>query len=131
MDLAELLETFEFLDDWEERYRLLIELGEEMPEFPEAEKTEDNKVKGCLSQVWMIHSVAGERIEFQGDSDSAIVKGLIAVLHLMYSGKEKSAILNFPLEENFKKLGLEEHLSPNRRNGFFAMVERIRSFALS
>ncbi|MDP8245580.1 MAG: SufE family protein [Candidatus Hinthialibacter antarcticus] len=132
MDLDHLYETFEFLDDWEERYRVIIDLGRKLPEMPEEQKTEETKVRGCMSQVWMITKKiddAPPRYEFIADSDSHIVKGLIGVLQLAYSGKTLDEIREVKIEDIFARLGLDSHLSPNRRNGFFSMVERINLLA--
>ena len=130
--LEKLYASFEMLEDWEERYRMIIEMGKRLTEFPESEKTEGNKVQGCISQVWMVPSIIDSnppRLEFIGDSDSHIVKGLVAILRLVYSGRSADEIRQTDINEIFRKLDLEEHLSPNRRNGFYAMVERIKSFA--
>ncbi len=130
--IDELMENFEFLDDWEDRYRYIIDLGRKLPEMAEADKTEANKVRGCVSQVWMVsHQQAGEppRLEFIADSDAHIVKGLIAILLAVYSGKTPDEILAVDIDEIFTQLGLEGHISPNRRNGFFSMVERIKTLA--
>jgi cysteine desulfuration protein SufE len=132
MDLDRLLETFEIIDDWEERYSILIDLGNKLPPFPDELKNEQTKVEGCLSQVWMICEKTDDdppRYEFIADSDSHIVKGLIAVLQAVYSGKTAEEIGETDIEEIFSRLGLEQHLSPNRRNGFYAMVERIKNLA--
>jgi cysteine desulfuration protein SufE len=132
MELEELAETFEMLGDWEERYRYLIELGRKLPELPEAEHNEANKVRGCMSQVWMTaRTEPGPplRLRFDGDSDAHIVKGLIAVLFMLYSGRTPRQILDTDIGEAFGRLGLESHLSMNRRNGFYSMVERIKQLA--
>jgi len=129
MDTETLISNFEFLDDWEDRYTLLIDLGKKLPEIPEEYKTEENKVRGCMSQVWMITVVSQDHppvIEFVADSDSHIVKGLIAVLLIVYSGKTLEEIRSVNIQEIFAALNLETHLSPNRRNGFYSMLERIR-----
>ena len=132
MDLDELAETFELLGDWEERYRYLIELGRKLPPMPEADHNDVNKVRGCMSQVWLTHRVdTGPplTLEFQGDSDAHIVKGLIAVLLMLCSGKTPRQILDTDIESAFGRLGLESNISMNRRNGFYAMVERIKATA--
>ena len=126
MTLDELYELFEDLPDWEERYRAIIDLGRALPPMDEAIKTEASKVKGCMSQVWFVPK-AGELFDFWADSDSSLVKGLAAVLHLVYAGKPRAAIPAVDIEGVFKRLNLENHISPNRRNGFFAMVERIKA----
>lgn len=132
MELDELAETFEFLGDWEERYRYLIDLGRKLPPMPETDHTEANKVRGCMSQVWLTHRVEPGpplTLEFQGDSDAHIVKGLIAVLLSLTSGKTPQQILDTDIASAFGRLGLESNISMNRRNGFYAMVERIQAMA--
>jgi cysteine desulfuration protein SufE len=133
MDLAELKENLDLFPDWEERYQYIISLGAKLPPYPEEFRDDTHKVEGCISQVWL-HSVLSDdrppRIELLGDSDSAIVKGLFAILRVAYSGKTAQAILDLKLEEVFTEIGLEKHLSPNRRNGFLSMVEEIQRTAL-
>jgi len=129
MDAEELIERFSFFDDWQERYRYIIDLGMKLPALDEAHKTEDNKVRGCMSQVWMIHEVEGTTLHFYADSDSHIVKGLISVLLSLYSGLSSADVLALDIEHVFESIGLNQHLSPNRRNGFYSMVERIRTVA--
>lgn len=126
MTPEELLENFSYLTDWEDKYRYLIELGEEMPPFPESEKTDQNKVIGCQSQVWIIYSKQGNNYEFKATSDAIIVRGLEAILLTFVNGKTADEIQVLDLEGIFKKLGLEENLSPTRRNGFISMIGRIR-----
>ena len=126
MTPEELIENFSYLSDWEDKYRYLIELGEEMPTFPENEKTDKNKVMGCQSQVWIICSKSGNKYHFQATSDAIIVRGLEAVLLTLVNGKTAKEIQALDLENIFKKLGLEENLSPTRRNGFISMINRIR-----
>jgi cysteine desulfuration protein SufE len=128
--LQELVDTFDMLGDWEERYRYLIELGRKLPEMPEAEHTEDHKVRGCMSQVWMAGDVdADQRLHLRGDSDAHIVKGLIALILALTDGRTAQQVLDTDIKAAFAELGLESHLSMNRRNGFYAMVERIRQMA--
>ena len=126
----DVIEVFEFLDGWEERYRYLIDLGRKLPDMPAADKTEANRVQGCISMVWMTSQVvsedAGEVLAFQADSDSAIVKGLIGLLMEIYSGRAPQYILDTDIGGLFEKIGFEEHLSTNRRNGFYSMVSRIQ-----
>ena len=129
MDTAELIENFSFLEDWEDRYGYLIELGKELPPLDEADKNDQTKVEGCMSQVWLKTKMDGDVLTFDGESDAHIVRGLIAVLRIILSGKTKKEIRETDVEAIFKQLGLESHLSPTRRNGFFAMVERIQSEA--
>jgi cysteine desulfuration protein SufE len=132
MDIDELTDTFELLGDWEERYRYLIELGRKLPPMPESEKDEAHKVRGCMSQVWLAHTRHEGpplTLEFRGDSDAHIVKGLIALLLALTSGRTPRQILETDIGAVFARLGLENHISMNRRNGFFAMLERIRQMA--
>ena len=129
--LQELLDTFEMLDSWEDRYRHLIELGRRLPAMPDAEHSEENKVRGCMSQVWLAGEVAGSppRLELRGDSDAHIVKGLIALILALTNHRTPQEVLDTDIADAFGKLGLESHLSMNRRNGFYAMVERIKAMA--
>jgi cysteine desulfuration protein SufE len=126
---------FALLDEWEDRYRYLIELGRELPPFPEALRTDANKVRGCVSQVWLASRVGrngagvGPHLEFEGDSDAHIVRGLIAVLFALVQGKAAEEIVRADAGAVFAELGLREHLTPQRSNGFFSMVERIRADA--
>jgi cysteine desulfuration protein SufE len=134
MTLDTIRSNFALLDDWEDRYRYLIELGRALPPFPEALRTEANKVRGCVSQVWLASAVkrngAGAPvIELQGDSDAHIVRGLVAVLFALVQGKTPEEILAADAKALFAELGLAEHLTPQRSNGFFSMVERIRADA--
>ncbi len=134
MTIDDLVDNFEFLDNWEDRYRLLIDMGRELPEFPDDERTEDNRVEGCTSNVWLIHGVepgSPSRLTFRADSDAFIVKGLIAIILAAYSGRTPEEIRNTDIAGLFSRLGLEQHLTPSRRNGFFAMVERIHEIAAS
>ncbi len=132
MNVDELVRDFAMLGPWEERYRYLIELGRKLPPLPEAARTEVNKVRGCMSQVWLAaqaHAGPPPRLELQGDSDAHIVKGLIALLFKLYAGRTPREILALDVESVFERLGLESHITMNRRNGFYAMVERIRALA--
>lgn len=132
MDVDELVENFSALGEWDERYRYLIEIGRKLPPMPDADHTEANKVRGCMSQVWFTHRVVEgppRTLEFQGDSDAHIVKGLIALLFKIYSGRTPDAILALDARSVFERLGLENNITVNRRNGFYSMVERIRSVA--
>ena len=125
MTPEELIENFSYLTDWEDKYRYLIELGEKMPEFPESEKKDVNKVLGCQSQVWMIYSKKDNKFYFNATSDAIIVRGLQAILLTFVNGKTADEIQSLNLDQLFKKLGLEENLSPTRRNGFISMINRI------
>jgi cysteine desulfuration protein SufE len=130
--LEKLISNFELLDDWEERYGYLIDLGKKLPGLSEAEKTEDNRVHGCQAMVWMIMEPDPEHpgaLRFRADSDAFIVRGLIAVLQLIFNGRTPDEILKADAKSTLSKLGLDKHLSPTRKNGLFAMVERIRTLA--
>jgi cysteine desulfuration protein SufE len=129
MDIEELIFRFECFDDWQERYRYLIDLGRKLPAMDPADKIEANRVLGCVSQVWVVEEVSQDEppiYSFIADSDSHIVKGLIAIVQVVFSGKTRDEIAKANIDEVFRQIGLDEHLSPNRRNGFFSMVERIR-----
>ena len=122
-------DDFTFLDDWEDRYRYVIELGGELAPYPEEARDDVHKVPGCVSQVWL-HTTRGEgddpRLDFVGDSDAHIVRGLVAILLALYSGHRASQILVTDAEELLRSLGLDEHLTPQRANGLRSMVRRIR-----
>lgn len=125
----EIAETFDFLDDWEDRYRHVIELGKAFPPMEEALKVPATKVQGCASQVWIQPMIEGGRFDFQGDSDAMIVKGLIAVLHALYAGLPVAEINAVDAPAELARLGLTDHLSSQRSNGLKSMVERIRKVA--
>lgn len=132
--LDDILETFEFLDDWEDRYKYLIDLGKELPGLSDDERVEEYKVRGCVSQVWLITEVqrsvdSAPVLAFRGDSDALIVQGLVAIVTAIFSGKTAADILNIDVDGIFAKLGLQEHLTPQRSNGLRSMVGRIRSDA--
>lgn len=133
MDIEELTDNFEILDDWEDKYRYIIDLGSKLPPLAPEFRSEEWKVRGCQSQVWLVPEVkteAGEkRIYFHGDSDAAIVKGIIAIVLTIYSGKSAKDIKETAVDEIFARMGLEEHLSPSRRNGLLSMTEKIRHYA--
>ena len=129
--IDEITENFAVLDDWDDRYRYVIELGRMLTPLSPAARTEANKVQGCASQVWLDTSVKpngadGPTLTFVGDSDAHIVRGLIAILFALYSGKPAREILNTDAVALFEKLALREHLTPQRSNGFRSMVERIK-----
>jgi len=132
MTIETIRADFALLDDWEDRYRYLIELGRELSPLPEALRTDGNKVRGCASQVWLasnvVRSDGGKHpgLSLQGDSDAHIVRGLIAVLFALFNNKPADEILATDARAVFSDLGLAEHLTPQRSNGFFSMVERIR-----
>ncbi len=129
----DIAETFEFLDDWEDRYRHVIELGKAMPAMDAALRVPATRVEGCASQVWIMPQIEGEgpaaRFDFQGDSDAMIVRGLIAVLHALYSGQTVRQVLDTDAGAEMARLGLDGHLSAQRSNGLRAMVARIRGLA--
>ena len=125
----EIAETFEFLDDWEDRYRHVIELGKAMPAMDPALQVPATKVEGCASQVWILPQIAGGRFDFQGDSDALIVRGLIAVLHALYAGLPVAEVGAVDAPAELARLGLDAHLSAQRSNGLRAMVARIRDSA--
>jgi cysteine desulfuration protein SufE len=135
MSIDDIRSDFALLDDWEDRYRYVIELGRSLPPLPETLRTDINKVRGCASQVWLAsapHSPASGKapaLEFKGDSDAHIVRGLIAILFAIYQGRTAGEILSTDARAIFTELGLGEHLTAQRSNGFFSMVERIRSDA--
>ncbi|MBP9181852.1 MAG: SufE family protein [Fuscovulum sp.] len=125
----DIAETFDFLDDWEDRYRHVIELGRAMPALDDSFKVPAYKVDGCASQVWLRPVIEGDRFDFQGDSDAMIVRGLIAILHALYSGLPLAEVAGVDAAAELGRLGLNEHLSSQRSNGLRAMVERIRKVA--
>ena len=132
--IDDIIGNFAVLDDWDDRYRYLIELGRELPPLPDAAHNAANKVQGCASQVWLDTTVrrngaGGPVLIFEGDSDAHIVRGLIAILFAIYSGKHAKDILAVDAVKLFEGMGLREHLTPQRSNGFRSMVERIRSDA--
>jgi cysteine desulfuration protein SufE len=136
MTIDEIIDNFAVLDDWDDRYRYVIELGRELTPLPDAARTDANKVQGCASQVWLATSIkpngkSGPVLTFAGDSDAHIVRGLIAILFAFYSGKAARDILAADAIALFNRLGLSEHLTPQRSNGFKSMVERIKTDARS
>jgi cysteine desulfuration protein SufE len=132
--INEIIDNFALLDEWDDRYRYLIELGRALTPLPDGARTDSNKVQGCASQVWVATNVrpngpAGPVLDFIGDSDAHIVRGLIAILLALYSGKHAREILETDAIALFERLGMREHLTPQRSNGFRSMVERIRADA--
>jgi cysteine desulfuration protein SufE len=128
--IDELVENFSFLDDWEDRYRYVIELGKTLPALSEAEHSELYKVRGCASQVWLVSKVMRNgdvRLSFRGDSDAHIVRGLIAILLAIYSGRTAREIVDVDPEAIFAEIGLRDHLTSQRSNGLSSMVQRIRA----
>lgn len=125
----DIIETFEFLDGWEDRYRHIIEMGRALPAMDPALKTPATKVEGCASQVWIYPEWQDGLMQFAGDSDAMIVKGLIAVLHALYAGLPPDQARGVDAQAELARLGLDEHLSSQRSNGVRAMVARLRAFA--
>ena len=124
----QLIEEFGFFDNWMDRYQYIIDLGRRLPEFPEADMTDANKIKGCQAQVWFVASKEEDRLKFRAISDAAIVSGLIALLLRIYSGRRPQEILDIPADF-VAALELEQHLSPTRSNGLSSMLQAIRTFA--
>ncbi|WP_290546211.1 SufE family protein [Aestuariivirga sp.] len=131
--IDDLLADFDVMDDWEDRYRHVIELGRELAPLPDTDRSAENKVKGCASQVWITSAVSGAKddpvLAFRGDSDALIVKGLIAIAFMIYSGKPARQILAIDAGEVLGRLGLSGHLTQQRSNGFASMIQRIKSDA--
>lgn len=125
----EIADDFEFMDDWEDRYRHVIDLGKAMPALPDALKVPATKVDGCASQVWLQPRIEGGLYGFDGDSDAMIVRGLIAVLRALYNGAPLKEVASIDAHAELARLGLHEHLSAQRSNGVRAMIERIRKTA--
>jgi cysteine desulfuration protein SufE len=133
-DIDDIIENFTLLDQWDDRYRYVIELGRTLAPLPESAHNDTNKVRGCASQVWLLTQVkpdgaAGPVLTFDGDSDAHIVRGLIAILLALYSGRHAREILNTDALELFDRIGLRENLTPQRSNGLRSMVERINADA--
>lgn len=130
-NIQTLIEDFEFLTDWEDRYMHVIDMGKQLPSLPDALKVDANKVKGCVSQVWLMTDFNEDtnQLRFKGDSDAHIVKGLVAIVLEIYSGHTPQKIQELNAEPILAKLGLSEHLSPQRSNGLRAMVQRIQAEA--
>jgi cysteine desulfuration protein SufE len=126
---SEIEENLGFLDDWEDRYRYIIELGQALPDLDDADRTPDNKVHGCVSQVWLATDKAEGHLRYRGDSDAMIVKGLVAILIALYSDRPAAEIAETDAIAIFDALGLREHLTAQRSNGLVAMVNRIRADA--
>ncbi|MBB5044548.1 SufE family protein [Shinella fusca] len=130
--LQDIIDDFAFLEDWEDRYRYVIELGKALPDLPEDKRTAQNKVQGCASQVWLVSHTEGGAdpvMTFEGDSDAHIVRGLVAIVLAIYSGRHASDIAATDAIDTFNEIGLVEHLSSQRANGLRSMVKRIREEA--
>ena len=129
MTVEELIDNFSFLDGWEEKYQYVIDLGHKLEPLDEKFKTDDWKVKGCQSQVWLVPQIQNGVFHFKGDSDAILVKGIISIVLLIYNDKTAAEIKNIDVTKIFVKLGLEENLTPSRRNGMLSMVEKIKQYA--
>lgn len=130
--IEQILDDFSYLEEWEDRYRYVIELGKALPDLPEADRTAENKVRGCASQVWLATDTgegADPVLNFRGDSDAHIVRGLVAIVLAIYSGKRASEIAELDALDTFRSIGMIEHLSAQRANGLRSMVNRIRGEA--
>lgn len=129
MDFETLVDDFEFFDAWEDRYRYLIDLGRQLPPMEEASKVDANRVRGCISKVWVVPRSVQGRLEFDADSDSHIVRGLVALARILFHGRTRGEVLAVDLDQVFGRLGFDAHLSVNRRNGFQSLVKTLQTFA--
>ncbi len=133
MTIDQIIDDFELLDDWEDRYRYVIELGKRLEPLPEAQKTDANKVRGCASQVWLVTTCQDEngqpRLHFVGDSDALIVRGLVAIAITLFNGKSPPEIVATDADGLFDRLGLKAHLTAQRSNGLRSLVDRIKADA--
>lgn len=129
MDITEITETFEFLDDWEDKYRLVIDLGKSLPEMPDQQRSEEHLVRGCQSQVWLHVEMVNGRLSLSMDSDAHIVRGLIYIILAAMNDKSPEEVLAVDMQSLFSQLQLLEHLSATRGNGLVAMIARIRDMA--
>ena len=132
MSIETIKSDFEFLDEWEDRYRYVIELGRDLEPLADAEKTEQSRVRGCASQVWFVIDTPegdADTLHFRGESDAHIVQGLIAILRAIYTGQPFRSVLDIDALAIFTELGLSDHLTPQRSNGLKSMIERIRAEA--
>ncbi|RUO34722.1 SufE family protein [Aliidiomarina soli] len=125
----EIIDDLEFLDDWEQRYQYIIDLGKQLPGLPDEQKKDEYLVRGCQSSVWMISEARGDKLFFKVDSDAIIVQGLLALVLAAYDGKTSNEIQQFDIDGYFKQLDLERHISPTRGNGLRAMVAKIKQLA--
>ena len=131
MTVDELVERFDFFDDWDDRYRYIIDLGRKLSPLDEAAKTAENLVPGCISQVWLTSRIEDGRLRFAADSDSTIVKGLIAIVLMLHDDRSPAEILALDVSDLFDRLGLSSHVTVNRRNGFYSMLGKLRAYAES
>ena len=129
MELAEIRESFEFFDDWEDKYRFILEIGRDLPEMDASHRIEDNLIRGCQSQVWLVHEIEDNKLRFQIDSDAHIVRGLLKILLVAINNLRPSEIIETDLETLFEELGLMAHLSMSRGNGLRAMISKINQIA--
>ena len=129
MELAEIRETFEFFDDWEDKYRFILEIGRDLPQMDASHRIEDNLIRGCQSQVWLVHEIEDNKLRFQIDSDAHIVRGLLKILLVAINNLSPSEIIETDLETLFEELGLMAHLSMSRGNGLRAMISKINQIA--
>lgn len=129
MSVDTLIEDFSFLENWEDRYKYLIELGNQLQHLSDDQKIDEWKIAGCQSQVWIIPHIEKDRIYFEGDSDAIIVRGIISIVFEIFKDKSAQEILDIDVEEIFDKMGLREHITPNRRSGMLSMVDKIKYYA--
>ena len=129
MEIEELKDTFDFFDDWEDKYRFVIDLGKDLPELAESARTELNLIRGCQSQVWLTFEVQDEKLHFAMDSDAHIVRGLISIVLIALNHRSAEQILGTDIEALFEELQLLSHLSATRGNGLRAMIARIKQIA--
>ncbi|MCU0934830.1 MAG: SufE family protein [Gammaproteobacteria bacterium] len=131
MTIERLMDAFELLTDWQERYDYISELGAKLPPMPEAEKTDESRVHGCISKVWVTGRATGDPLvmEYRADGEGPIIRGLVALLYLLFQGRSREEVLDLDAEGVIEKLGLDENLSPNRHIGMYAMVEKFKGIA--
>ena len=129
LQLDETVDIFELLGDWEQRYQYLVELGEKLPVMPQRLKTDDNKVKGCMSQVWVDACLEDDSVRFYGDCDTSVIKGILALLISLCEGQTPAQIQKLDMDEIFQRLNLDEHLSPNRHVGVYAIFDLMKQKA--
>lgn len=131
MTIERLMDAFELLTDWQERYDYISELGAKLPPMPEAEKTDETRVHGCISKVWITGQARGDPLvmEYRADGEGPIIRGLVALLVMLFQGRTREEVLDLDAEGVIEKLGLDENLSPNRHIGMYAMVEKIKGIA--
>lgn len=129
MSIESIIDDFSFLDNWEDRYKYLIELGNNLPRLSDEQKKDEWKVPGCQSQVWIIPHITDGKVSFDGDSDAIIVRGIIAIVLEIFKDKTAKEILNIDVEKIFDTIGLREHITSNRRSGMLSMVDKIKYYA--